>query len=405
MIGDYMNKIRIRRLKIISILLLFVLIVEVCYIGFHVLFQEKKSIYFEGINAIIGTRSSYITVGSNNDNDLHYEKGKISFYDLKKQKTFEKLYNVGFNSAFFGVAVDDNDDIIAVGSYEKTEDDHVNLVRRALMVKYDKKGNLIFEKDYSLLDNSKYTSILCVEDGYLVVGQSIYQNTKLGSKSGGAILVKYDKEGHLLWNKNYGSSKSALFQDLIVINQFIYVVGVDERNIGVIAQYDLDGNFIKDYRYLYTDSLGFSGITVFNNSIYVSGSHQIDSHHTDAFIAQYDLDCELVNTITYPDQGMSRFNKIIIDDQEQLIAIGNTAITTKTDTVQQYNHNGIIAKYDSQLKLVDSVSYGDERDDYFTDVLFDKDCYLVVGYSSYEDGSYMSKFIRYSRALKVLGVE
>ena len=400
-----MNKIRIRRLKIISILLLFVLIVEVCYIGFHVLFQEKKSIYFEGINAIIGTRSSYITVGSNNDNDLHYEKGKISFYDLKKQKTFEKLYNVGFNSAFFGVAVDDNDDIIAVGSYEKTEDDHVNLVRRALMVKYDKKGNLIFEKDYSLLDNSKYTSILCVEDGYLVVGQSIYQNTKLGSKSGGAILVKYDKEGHLLWNKNYGSSKSALFQDLIVINQFIYVVGVDERNIGVIAQYDLDGNFIKDYRYLYTDSLGFSGITVFNNSIYVSGSHQIDSHHTDAFIAQYDLDCELVNTITYPDQGMSRFNKIIIDDQEQLIAIGNTAITTKTDTVQQYNHNGIIAKYDSQLKLVDSVSYGDERDDYFTDVLFDKDCYLVVGYSSYEDGSYMSKFIRYSRALKVLGVE
>jgi hypothetical protein len=28
-----------------------------------------------------------------------------------------------------------------------------------------------------------------------------------------------------------------------------------------------------------------------------------------------------------------------------------------------------------------------------------------VGYSFYEDGSYMSKFIRYSKALKVLGVE
>ena len=31
--------------------------------------------------------------------------------------------------------------------------------------------------------------------------------------------------------------------------------------------------------------------------------------------------------------------------------------------------------------------------------------YLVSGYSSYEDGSYLSKFIRYSDALKVLGVE
>ena len=36
-----------------------------------------------------------------------------------------------------------------------------------------------------------------------------------------------------------------------------------------------------------------------------------------------------------------------------------------------------------------------------------EDCgdYLVVGFSSYEDGSYMSKFIRYSDALKVLEVK
>ena len=31
--------------------------------------------------------------------------------------------------------------------------------------------------------------------------------------------------------------------------------------------------------------------------------------------------------------------------------------------------------------------------------------YLVSGHSSYEDGSYMSKFINYSKALKVLEVE
>ena len=51
------------------------------------------------------------------------------------------------------------------------------------------------------------------------------------------------------------------------------------------------------------------------------------------------------------------------------------------------------------------MTYGDERDDYFTDVQYVDGSYLVVGYSSYEDGSYLSKFIRYSNALKVLGVE
>jgi len=55
--------------------------------------------------------------------------------------------------------------------------------------------------------------------------------------------------------------------------------------------------------------------------------------------------------------------------------------------------------------MIDVVNYGDERDDYFTDIIFANEKYLVSGYSSYEDGSYMSKFINYSKALKVLEVE
>ena len=55
--------------------------------------------------------------------------------------------------------------------------------------------------------------------------------------------------------------------------------------------------------------------------------------------------------------------------------------------------------------MVTDAMYGDDRDDYFTDIIYDKNDYLVVGYSSYEDGSYLSKFIHYSDALKVLGVE
>ena len=65
-------------------------------------------------------------------------------------KNFEKLYNVGYNSAFFGVAMDE-EYIIAVGSYEKNEEDHEESVRRALIVKYDKDGNVLFDLRVLLL--------------------------------------------------------------------------------------------------------------------------------------------------------------------------------------------------------------------------------------------------------------
>ena len=67
--------------------------------------------------------------------------------------------------------------------------------------------------------------------------------------------------------------------------------------------------------------------------------------------------------------------------------------------------NNLKGKYNKELDESTVINYGDERDDYFTDVKVVDGKYLVSGYSSYEDGSYLSKFITYSDALKVLGVE
>ncbi len=399
-----MNRRKLKNLKMIAFICIIVLFMEICYFTYQLFINSSTDVYFEGVNALSSTDSYYVAVGSNNDNSNHYEKAKISKYDKKRQKTFEKLYNVGYNSAFFGVVIDE-DDLIAVGSYEKDEDDHNDSIRRALIVKYDKDGNIIFENDFQILDNSKFTSIVKVDDGYLVSGQSIYKNTKVGSKNGGAILVKYDRKGDLLWSKTYGSSKCSIFNDLIVLNDRIYVVGVNDYNVGVLVQYDLDGNYLNSSEYQKTDSLGFSGIVSFNDSIYVSGSIDNDSHNHDAIIAQYDFDGNFISQVVYVGDGNERFHKLVVDDHDSIVAIGTMAIPKKENGISEYNYDGIVAKYDKNLKYVDSVSYGDDRDDYFTDIIYKNDGYLVVGYSSYEDGSYMSKFIRYSRALKVLSVE
>ena len=102
-----------------------------------------------------------------------------------------------------------------------------------------------------------------------------------------------------------------------------------------------------------------------------------------------------------------RFNKLVLDDNNNIAAIGTlyTARKNNHNTVDEYDYDGIIAKYNSNLEKLDDVRYGDERDDFFTDVIFIHNKYIIVGYSSYEDGSYMSKFISYSKAFKVLEVE
>lgn len=393
-----MNEKVIQKLRFISKILLLVLLIVVVYFVYTLINKKEVHIYFDSINSFEITSSYYVTVGSNNDNDNYYEKAKLSKYDKKKNKLFEKLYNVGYNSAFFGVNIDKEDEMIAVGSYEKTEDDHEDSIRRALIVKYDKDGKVIFEKDYSLLDNSKFTNVKVVEDGYIVVGQSVYKSTKIGNKDGGAIIVKYSKEGKLLWSKVFGNNKFSIFNDLLIKDNYIYTVGVSDSNVGILSKYDMDGNLIKSVNYSYTDSLGFGSIISKDNNIYVTGSKR-EKDKTSALIVKYDLDCEYISEVVYDEDGNSHYNKMIIDD-DNLVVIGT--VINKSDN----NYDGIIGKYNYDLKKVSVITYGDERDDYFTDIKYiDKDNdYLVVGYSSYEDGSYLSKFIHFSDALKVLEV-
>ena len=399
-----MNRKRVKELKIISFVCIIILIFELIYVGYHFLYKSEESVYFEGVNAFVSSKDYYVSVGSNNDNDNHYEKAKVSMYNDKREKNYEKLYNVGYNSSFFGVAIDE-DDYVAVGSYEKTADDHNDSIRRALIVKYDSLGNVIFEQDFGILDNSKFTSIVVSGDYYYVTGQSIYRNTRIGSKQGGAILAKYSKDGELIWYQSYGSSKSSIFNDLIVTDRGIYAVGTDDNYLGVIVQYDIDGNFITYNDYKTTDSLGFSGIVATDQFIYISGALRRENDNTDAMIVRYNYSCVYIDQVVYTGDGLERFNKVIVDDQDHIVAIGTMATAQKAGGITEYNYDGLIAKYDLDLKYIDSVSYGADRDDYFTDILLDDGNYIVAGYSFYDDGSYMSKFIRYSKALKVLGVD
>ena len=394
-----------KKIKYVIAICIVILIIELGVFVSSILFKRAESIYFDGINAIRKNDHYYIAVGSNNDNDLHYEKAKISIYDEKRTKLFEKLYNVGFNSAFFGVCLDDNG-FVAVGSYEKTEEEHDDSIRRALIVKYDYDGNIVFEQDFQLLDNSKFTKVVVANDGYYVVGQSIFKSTKVGNDSGGAIIVKYNKEGNMEWHKSVGNAKNGIFNDLYLAESGIYVVGLLDDSVGLIAKYQFNGDIVFQKEIEGISGIGFRGIIQADSSLYISGSIKTEDQDG-AILYKVNEDGDILNSQLYNKASNANFHNLVYDGDSSVVVIGSSFTEKKSaePTADSVNYDGLVVKYNLDLEMVTDAMYGDDRDDYFTDIIYDKSDYLVVGYSSYEDGSYLSKFIHYSDALKVLGVE
>ena len=402
-----MQKKLFKLLKLVAIVCVVILVIELIYI---IYLLQGKSIYFDGINSVINVDKGYVAVGSNNNNDKYYEKAKITKYNNKKEKIFEKLYNKGYNGVFFDVILDQEENLIAVGSFESSEEDHLEGRRIGLIVKYDKDGNLLYENTFKVLDNTKFTSVEVMEDSYIVTGQSVYSDMKVGfSSDGGAFVMKYDKELKLVWKNNYGDSKTSSYNDVAIYKDDIYVVGVTSNNVGIISKYNDKGNLLDTSKYKYTDDLGFTGIVCYDKHFYVTGGKKnVNTSDVDAVIVKYERDLDVDEEIVYEDKEFERFNQVIVDKNNNLVVVGTTAEVNKVDSSESVNvftHDGLIGKYDKDLEKVSVVRYGDDRDDYFTDVIVSDGNYLVSGYSSYEDGSYLNKFITYSDALKTLGVE
>ena len=386
-----MNRKTITRLKALIYLIVAALIVELLYVSYMFLFASKEHIEFDGINAYVYTDNNYVAVGSNNNNDKHYEKAKLSVYDSKLNKTKEKLYNRGYNSTFYDVITEDNGYVV-VGSFEENKKSHKDETRSGLIVKYDNTDKIIFESYLNDLANSSINSIKKIDKDYLVCGYSNYTSNNISNtNSGGAYLIRYNKDGEIVWKKNFGDKGSAKFNDLIVVDNYIYAVGVNSINVGLIAKYDLNGNFISSYDYSSTDNLGFSNIVYRNGYLYVCGGKS--SNNSNALIVRFDTDLYVINEVTYKSKN-SRYNNMLFDD-DHLIVIG---------TVNDSDYDGIISKYNDDLSEIDSVRYGDDEDDYFTDMKLIDGKYVVVGYSSYEN-NLLTKFIYYSDALKVLEVK
>ena len=410
----------VKWLRVIIVLCIAIIVIEAGYIGISYYNRTKSIVYTDTLNSFKEIDDGYLVVGNSdfknsefNSYEKDYNKAKFSKYNSDFEVEFESAYTKGYPS-YFSDVIEYNDGFIAVGGAQYDEQQVEDNATDGLIVLYDKNGKQVDTKSVQIAGDTTFNKVLLVDDGFIVVGQSILQNMVIGNDpDGGALIIKYDFDLKEVWRANYGGSKSAIFNDAVIDGDYLYLVGKDATRYGMIAKYTLDGEqvFVKTYEY--TDTVGFSSIVKVEDEFFVAGSKTInidakdEDKVTEGLILKYDSDGNVLDEVTFSRNNAARFNKIV-SDGDDLIVVGHTYKKDEeksTDTYNYLDYRGIIVKFNTDLEKLGNNKENGSGVDYFSDVIVTDDGYLVGGASSSKElGSnnkdYRTYFLKYNKDLE-----
>ena len=391
---------------IAGIVCLLVIILEAIVFINHNNKASSKAVYHDSYNAIAVSENSLVVAGNSDfkySTENKYSKnsrGKLVKYDEMGNLIFEKKYDKGISTTFNDV-IEVSDGYIVVGTGVFSEEEKKNEGREALIVKFTKEGEVVWEQFYQVLTNTGFNRVIEVSDGYVAIGQSIYANMELGNhETGGGIIVKYDKDGKEVWHNNHGGTKSGSFNDLVEVDGNIYVVGKDGADYANLVKFNADGTYQWHKNYGYTDSFGFGGIAYLNNYLYVVGSKKIlpagttdeddrSTSNTDAILIKYDLDGNIVFEKSFGGSSFERYNKIMVYHNNFYVVghICSHDAGLKVTTDKDEEMTGLIVRYDLNGNILKKATFGGSNNDNLTDAATDSTSYYIVGYSNSLDGN------------------
>lgn len=193
----------------------------------------------------------------------------------------------------------------------------------------------------------EFKDIITTQDkGILVVGQSNSPNygkmkNKASSVSNDAIIIKYNSNGEIEWEKNFGGTKNDSFNKVIEVEDGYLVLGQIESNDGdmkdlqtstqnvMLLKYSKSGKLLK--KVLLTKSgsnTSGSDLLSFNGNIYVTGATRETSNGmSQAFIMSVNSDFKVEWKKFYGGTYVSHFGGITVSEDNQLVAAGFSSST------------------------------------------------------------------------------
>ncbi len=218
-----------------------------------------------------------------------------------------------------------------------------------LVAKYDTNGNLQWQRSLGG-SNVELANRLVVDSSGNIYIASYTQSQGAGSRD--LLIVKYDTNGSLQWQRVLGVSTSDDALDISIDSSGnSYVVGLIGSSYGVVAKYDTNGN-LQWQRSLTGNLAAFRGIaTDSSGNSYCSGSVYLGSN-SELFIVKYDTNGNLQWQKSLGSSGStfeSAYN-ICLDNFGYVYVVGATNAFGTIDT--------IVLKYDTDGNLQWQRSFG-----------------------------------------------
>lgn len=378
----------VKILKYVSIGLVCLFALEFIYFGIKMINIRKKTTYYSALNSIIKTDSGYVGVGlsdSKHSDFIDYEKpgyNKPYLYVYNKDFKIEKevKLDIGYNGEYKDIVKYD-DGFIAVGNVEVSLANHKDNATEATIVKYDKDFNIVWRKNYNLMGDSSYNAVKIDNDSNIIVcGSTVFESSAIGyDTKGGALLIKYDKDGEKLSEVTKGGPlSSATFNDVVVLDDGYIAVGVTQKGTGIVYKYDKDFNEVWHNYYGYTDKEGITSITkIDDNNFIMTASHLFEKDKTDKYeaaIIKINGDGEIEKEVTFSHDDISKFkDSVYLDDK---IVVAGVFGKKKDDVL---NASGLLVTYDINLEKVDEKFYTNNKTYSFTKIINNDGKYLAIG--------------------------
>ena len=263
---------------------------------------------------------------------------------------------------------------------EKSKKDNVT---EAVIVKYDNNFNIVWRKNLNILDTSKFNKVKVDKAGnYVVVGTSVYAPNIIGNHTtGGAIIVKYDKNGEILSKINLGGPQTGEFNDLVITNDGYVVVGLKATGTGAIYKYSFDGKELWHNYYGITDKEGLTSIKMLSDgSFIVTGSKLEEKNKTDnyeAALIKFDKNGKLVKSIVYQKEDITKFT-YVETYKDKILVIGLYGVKKNNLLV----NNSVLVTYNNNLEKQDEKIYKGNNTYTLKNIFVSDDEYVLSGHTN-----------------------
>jgi len=168
-------------------------------------YDKNGNVIWQNIEEEEGMQEAHDVAVDKQNNVLVTGVASGRFYTIKYssdgKKQWAEKFNMGSNDSGEGVAADSKGNVIVVGH------SFIYLQYDVYIVKYDKNGKMLWKTIYKdAHDDFAYDVAIDSSDNIIVVGMTM--GTSRVDTENAFMVLKYDKDGKLLWKTQYDSKNA-----------------------------------------------------------------------------------------------------------------------------------------------------------------------------------------------------